>query len=239
MIRIITDFDGPIMDVSDRYYRVYQFCLEKIRHPTQPVLVLTKAEFWSLKRSQVPEQQIGMMSGLDEVQALAFAQLRRQTVHTLPYLIHDTPVPGALATLERLQQAGVELVTMTMRRTVELDAALNQYDLGRFFDPAYRYCLSNDYAKTNDIDDKTWLMGKALAELPPMKNTWMVGDTEADILSAQAHGIPIIAVLSGIRDRTQLAQHQPLHIAADLGEAVDLIFQTLALSETVSSLRIR
>jgi phosphoglycolate phosphatase-like HAD superfamily hydrolase len=239
MLRIITDFDGPIMDVSERYYRVYQFCLEKNRRPDQSIRVLTKAEFWNLKRSQVPEQQIGQMSGLDEVQAIAFARLRRQTVHTLPYLTYDTPVPGAIATLERLQQAGVELITMTMRRTLELDAALNQHHLARFFNPAYRYCLSNDHVKTNDVDDKTWLMGKALSELPPASSTWMIGDTEADILSAQAHQIPVIGVLSGIRNRTQLLQHQPFQIVNHLEEAVDLIFQILDSQIIVSHLRIK
>ncbi len=36
----------------------------------------------------------GEMSGLDEDQARKFAHLRRQTVHTLPYLVHDRPVVG-------------------------------------------------------------------------------------------------------------------------------------------------
>lgn len=83
--------------------------------------------------------------------------------------------------------------------------------------------------KTNDIDDKTWLMGKALAEMPPAQETWMVGDTEADILAAKAHQIPVIAVLSGIRNRDCLAAHGPDAIVADLGEAVDMVLQKSAL----------
>ena len=62
MIRLITDFDGPIIDVSKRYYRVYQECLEKSRYPDQPVKQLSKDEFWQLKRSRVPEKQIGILS---------------------------------------------------------------------------------------------------------------------------------------------------------------------------------
>jgi phosphoglycolate phosphatase-like HAD superfamily hydrolase len=229
MRRIITDFDGPIMDVSERYYRVYQFCLEQVRTVDQSIQPLTKAEFWRLKRSQVPEREIGQASGLDPEQARAFAHLRRQTVHTLPYLVYDTPVPGAVNTLERIQQAGIELATMTMRRTRELNAALTQYDLGRFFRVDRRYCLSDDHAKTNDVEDKTWLMGKALAELPPARTTWMIGDTEADILSAKAHGIPVIAVLSGIRNRDRLQQHQPDAIVANLSEALEIVLQEAKL----------
>lgn len=211
------------MDVSERYYRVYQFCLDQVRAAGQPVRLLTKAEFWQLKRSQVPEQDIGQQSGLDAEQAKAFARLRRQTVHTLPYLVYDAPVPGAVVALERIQQAGIELATMTMRRTRELDAALTQYDLGRFFHPARRYCLSDDHTKTSDVEDKTWLMGMALAELPTAQATWMIGDTEADILAAKTHGIPAIAVLSGIRNRDRLQMHHPDAIVSNLGEAVDVV----------------
>ncbi len=109
MIRLITDFDGPIIDVSERYYHVYKFCLEKTRRPDQPVQQLDKAEFWRLKRSRVPEKQIGIISGLDEELAQEFAQLRRQTVHTPPYFDYDCLAYGAVAALEKVQQAGVDL----------------------------------------------------------------------------------------------------------------------------------
>lgn len=211
------------MDVSERYYQVYQLCLWKVRRPGQPLTQLTKTEFWRLKRSQVPERQIGRMSGLSEDQTIEFAQLRRQMVHTLPFLVYDRPVPGAIETLERVHTKGIELVTMTMRRTQELEYAFSRYRLGQYFQRDRRYCLSNDYPKTNDVEDKTQLMGQALAELPPAVTTWMVGDTEADILSAKQHGIPVIAVLSGIRDRTQLTQHQPDWIVNNLAEATEVI----------------
>lgn len=225
MLRIITDFDGPIMDVSERYYTVYKFCLEKTRRPDQAVRVMDKQEFWSLKRSRTPERQIGEMSGLDADQTIEFAQLRRQTVHTIPNLAYDQPAPGAIAALEKIQQANTELVVMTMRRVSELQEAFTRCDLERFFPEKVRYCLENDYVKTKDIEDKPLLMKRALAELPPASEAWMIGDTEADIIAAKTHGVPVIAVLCGIRDRTQLEQYQPDHIVNNLSEAVDLIDQ--------------
>ncbi len=224
MLRIITDFDGPIMDVSERYYQVYQFCLSQISRPDQIIHQLPKSEFWRLKRAQVPERQIGQMSGLDDMQAAEFARLRRQTVHTRPYLNYDTPIAGATETLEQIQALGIDLLVMTMRRTSELEEAFSRCDLGRFFAPDRRYCLSEDYVKTTDVGDKPLLMQRAIAELPPAES-WMVGDTEADIAAAKTHGLKVVSVLSGIRDRTQLSQHQPDWVAADLGEAVDIILQ--------------
>ena len=40
MKRIIVDFDGPISDVSERYYQVYLLCLEKNRRHDQQVRIL-------------------------------------------------------------------------------------------------------------------------------------------------------------------------------------------------------
>lgn len=226
MLRLITDFDGPIMDVSERYYRVYQFCLQNIRYPQQSVRELSRSEFWQLKRSRVPEKQIALKSGLDDNQAQEFAQLRRKTVHTDTYFQYDSLIPGAVDTLLKIQQAGIDLAVMTMRRVRELDYALEKYELGNFFPENRRYCLSNDYVKTSDVEDKPFLMERALAELPPACDTWMVGDTEADIAAAKKYGIKVIAVESGIRDRTQLEIYQPDVIVEDLRTAVKLILES-------------
>jgi phosphoglycolate phosphatase-like HAD superfamily hydrolase len=225
MLRLITDFDGPIIDVSERYYRVYQFCLEKTRRPNQEVQELPKAEFWQLKRSRVPEKQIALNSGLDEAQAQEFAQLRRQTVHTEAYFNYDTLAPGAVDALLKIQQAGIDLAVMTMRRVRELDYAFKKHDLARFFPENRCYCLSNDYVKTRDIEDKPLLMARALKELPPATDIWMVGDTEADITAAKNYDIKVMAVECGIRDRTQLELYHPDLIVKDFSAAVDLVLK--------------
>ncbi len=223
MLRLITDFDGPIIDVSERYYQVYKYCLETSKHPGQSVKQLSKEQFWQLKRSRVLETQIGILSGLDEASAKSFSRLRRQTVHTPDYFSYDTLAPGAVAALEKVQEAGIDLAVMTMRRVKELDYAFNRYDLGRFFPLNRCYCLKNDQVKTRDIDDKPLLMERALIELPPAEATWMVGDTEADIIAAKNHNVKVMAVLCGIRDREQLKIYNPDLIVETLSEAVDLL----------------
>ncbi|MFN9174469.1 MAG: HAD family hydrolase [Synechocystis sp.] len=222
MLRLITDCDGPIMDVSERYYRVYCYCLDQIKEPEQPINRLSKADFWQRKRSKVPEIQIGLDSGLKATQVDSFALLRKQTVHTMPYLPYDLPLPGVEPVLQNILDRGIDLVIMTMRRVRELDEALDRNQLTDFFPGDRRYCLGNDYVKTGDTNDKPLLMERAMAELSPAESTWMVGDTEADILAAQRVGIPAIAVLSGIRDQEQLERYQPDFIVENLAAAVDL-----------------
>ncbi|MDF5723150.1 MAG: HAD family hydrolase [Rhizonema sp. PD37] len=223
MLRIITDFDGPIIDVSERYYRVYQYCLLETRRSNQEVQQLTKAEFWQLKRSRTPEKQIALISLLDETQAQDFAHLRRQTINTESYFEYDTLATGAVDALLKILEAGVDLAVMTMRRVRELDYAFKKFDLERFFPENRCYCLNNDYVKTRDIDDKPLLMARALSELPTASDTWMVGDTEADITAAKKHGIKAIAVECGIRDQAQLEIYNPDIIVKDLRFAVDFI----------------
>jgi phosphoglycolate phosphatase-like HAD superfamily hydrolase len=222
-MRIITDFDGPIMDLSDRYYHVYQLCLARLQQPEQSLKVLSKPEFWACKRAQITDRQIGLDSGLTAVQADEFQQLRNYHAHRLEYLHLDRVIPGAISALERIQAAGIELLVMTLRRKRELEPAFTRYDLARFFPPDCRYCLANNYLKQGDILDKTQLMTRALGELEPEPDTWMIGDTETDIIAAQRHQIRSIGILSGIRNRDRLAIHQPDLIVTDLAEAVDSI----------------
>jgi phosphoglycolate phosphatase-like HAD superfamily hydrolase len=68
-------------------------------------------------------------------------------------------------------------------------------------------------------------MAKAIKELPPATQIWMVGDTEADITAAKKHGVKMIGVETGIRDRTQLEIYQPDFILEDLKAAVNFINQ--------------
>jgi phosphoglycolate phosphatase-like HAD superfamily hydrolase len=223
-MRIITDFDGPIMDLADRYYHVYQLCLAQVKQPDQSIEILTKKEFWTYKRAKVSEQQVGIESGLTTAQAETFKQIRDRTAHQLEYLPLDRVIPGAIPALEQIQASEVELIVMTLRRTCELNVAFEQYNLDRFFPIDRRYCLGNDYHKQGDIKDKTQLMEQALIDLKPDPDTWMIGDTETDIIAAQTHGIKVIGVLSGIRDLDRLKQYQPDKIVDNLADAVDFIF---------------
>lgn len=220
--RIFTDFDGPIMDVSERYYQVYIYCLDKIRKPEQVVKTLSKSEFWELKRSQIPEKEIANLSGFeDDKQCVAFAHLRRATVHTNPYFAHDRLIDSAIPALEKAQQLGIDLAVMTMRRRRELEPVLDKYHLRRFFPSDRIFCLDDDYVKTVDTQDKPKLMKMAQANLPEVERQWMIGDTEADIIAAQTYDVPAIAVLSGIRNHSQLEKYKPNQIVANLISAIN------------------
>ncbi len=222
-MRIITDFDGVIVDLADRYYHMYLLRLDRVRLPGLSLRVLTKDEFWALKRQQIDDRDLALRSGLTGDRADTFVGLRDRNAHQLEYLHLDQLIPSAIDALEQIQSKGIELVLMTMRRTSELKVAFDRYNLGRFFPHPYCYCLSDSHHKQGDIQDKTNLMAQALIDLGPDEDTWMVGDTEADILAAQAHQIRVMGVLSGIRDENSLAQYRPNRIVLNLAAAVEII----------------
>ncbi len=222
--RLFTDFDGPIMDVSERYFRVYQFCLEKIKTPNQAITALSKTEFWELKRAKFLEAEIALKSGLNlPNQPQNFAKLRAETIHSQPFFEYDCLNIGAVSALETAQNFGIDLAIITMRRERELLPVLEKYDLQRFFPADRIFCLPDNYQKTQDIKDKPKLMTMAVSRLPNVARQWIVGDTEADITAGKNHDIDTIGVLSGIRNQAQLTKYQPQMIVANLEEAVKII----------------
>ena len=226
-IRLFSDFDGPLVDVSDRYYRVYCYCAGQLAEAGQPVSLLTKEQFWTLKRDRVSVEQIAIQTGFQGDRATEFARLRRELVHSDPYFGYDVIQPSAISALQQLREAGVELAVMTMRRVRELEPALERFGLAEFFPPHLRYCLPNDYIKQGDTRDKPKLMARALAELPTASRSWMVGDTEADMLAGSTHSITTIGVLSGIRNENQLSKYNPTAIVPTVAEATQIVFTEL------------
>lgn len=226
-IRLFSDFDGPLVDVSERYYRVYRFCIDQVAEAGQEVTPLSKSEFWTLKRARVPEERIALRTGFREDQTIPFARMRREYAHSHPYFKFDVIQPDAISALTQLRDAGVELAVMTMRRVRELEPALERFGLAEFFHPSRRYCLPNDYIKQGDTRDKPLLMAKALAQLPPAARSWMVGDTEADLEAGNIHNMPAVGLLCGIRDRQQLEKYNPSVILPTLSAATHYILEDL------------
>jgi phosphoglycolate phosphatase-like HAD superfamily hydrolase len=66
-------------------------------------------------------------------------------------------------------------------------------------------------------------MKLAQANLPEVQQQWMIGDTEADIIAAQTYDVPVIGVLSGIRNQAQLEKYKPNQILPNLLSSITKI----------------
>jgi phosphoglycolate phosphatase-like HAD superfamily hydrolase len=219
---IFCDFDGPIVDVSDRYYSTYQLGLATVRTAyrakgvTLPLHLLTKEQFWQMKQERTPDTEIALRSGLTGRQIDLFLKRVIQIVNQPSLLQHDQIQPGVKWALSLLHTQGVELVLVTLRCQEQATRMLQENGLDQLFSQIWG---SQDHrvAYANQAQHKTELLTQAMSCLASKGSpAWMIGDTEADILAGQATGIATIALTCGIRSRNYLQQFAPTHIHSDL-----------------------
>ena len=220
---LFCDFDGPIVDVSDRYHRTYRLGLARTRRyyrdQGQRVTLspLSKTQFWNLKQHRVPDAEIALRSGLQGEQIDYF---RNQVLHWVnhPALLRcDRVQPGVHWALSLLHHQHIRLVLVTLRAVDQVQDFLQRHQLQGYFSGIYG-TANDSFAYTNYAEVKTTLLRQALAESDRLPNQWyaMVGDTEADVWAAQAVNIPAIALTCGIRSHAYLQRLNPEHIENNL-----------------------
>lgn len=222
---VFCDFDGPIMDVSERYYSTYQLGLAdtqsfyQAQGVTLPIKMLGKEQFWQMKQDREPDVEIAMRSGLYQEQIDVFLQQVTKIVNQPALLQQDRLQPGVRWALALLRASGVQLVLVTLRCQTQAAQILQQYGLADLFSQIYG-TQDEHAAYQNYADLKTQLLAQAIAEqIAPEEHrpaAWMIGDTEADILAGQSLEVPTIALTCGIRSQRYLERFQPTHILSDL-----------------------
>jgi phosphoglycolate phosphatase len=223
---IFCDLDGPIVDVSDRYYATYQQGLADTQaaYGAQGInlnlQILSKQQFWQMKQNRVPDAEIAKSSGLSGEEIHIFLGCVSRIVNQ-PDLLHlDRIQPGVQWAIALLHSRGARLILVTLRPKNQATQLLQNYGLARLFT-----CICGTQIPAAAYHNYTALKTELLAEVveefdSSLGSAWMIGDTEADILAAQALGIPTIAVTCGIRSHYQLQKYQPNFILSDLIIAV-------------------
>lgn len=237
-LTVFCDFDGPIVDVSNRYYATYQLALEDTqafyqrKGVTLPIQTLQKQQFWQMKQDRVPDIEIAMRSGLQAEQIDFFLERVIEIVNQPALLNLDRLQPGVSWALALLHSQGARLVLVTLRCQEQATQILRNYGLTRLFSGIYG-TDDRDAAYHNYAEGKTQLLAKALAEQSAIAgrstSNWMIGDTEADLLAGQALSIPTIALTCGIRSRMYLKQFHPTRIHNDLLAAAHYLLESLKL----------
>jgi phosphoglycolate phosphatase len=228
---IFCDFDGPVVDVSDRYYSTYHLALadtaqfyressqglEDVRlHPN--LQVLSKEQFWEMKQNRIPDRQIARQSGLEENEIDFFIRRVVKIVNCPDLLQQDKIQTGASWALKLLHSQGFQLVLVTLRDRIEATQMLERHGLLRLFSGIYG-SDNSQAAYQNYTELKTQFLARAIAECDTeasRNGAWIVGDTEADILAGKAMQIRTLGVTCGIRSYHQLSQLQPTTIETDL-----------------------
>ncbi|NEO97796.1 MAG: HAD family hydrolase [Symploca sp. SIO2E9] len=242
-LTVFCDFDGPIVNVSNRYYATYKLSLSatQVSYQAQginlPIQMLSKKQFWEMKQNRVADVEIAMRSGLQGEQIDFFLGRVSEIVNQSFLLQKDRLQPGASRALALLHFRGVKLVLVTLRCQLQAAQILRNHGLTRLFVGIYG-TENHNAAYQNYAGVKTKLLKKALADQAktigyPL-SAWMVGDTEADLLAAQGLSIPTVALTCGIRSRFYLQQFQPTCIQSNLLAAAHYLLESRINSDLVS-----
>lgn len=231
-LTIFCDFDGPLVDVSDRYYHTYQLALAdtltyyQTRCPDLQLTCLSKDEFWQMKRDRTPDINIASRSGLRQEQIQYFLSQVQRIVNQPALLHQDCLQPDVQWALNLLQAQGAQLILVTLRCQQQAIEILKSYGLLQLFTDI-RGTKNFEAAYQNSSQHKTQLLSDILSGRPwdgvCPQSAWMIGDTEADILAGQAIGIPTIALTCGIRSQNYLEQYKPTQIHNSLLAAAEYL----------------
>jgi phosphoglycolate phosphatase len=234
-VTVFCDFDGPVVDVSDRYYSTYRLalsdtarfyrdfsCGNSIPDLHLKLPVLSKEQFWQMKQNRIPDPEIARKSGLTEEKIEYFLNRVVEIVNRADLLQQDKLQPGVSWALNFLRSQGMKIVLVTLRDRDEATSILEQHGLQKLFAGIYGMA-DNQSAYQNYAQLKTQLLEQAMFEhLGDRSNPsehWMIGDTEADILAGKAMGISTIGLTCGIRSYQQLSYLEPTSILKDLRAA--------------------
>ncbi len=230
---VFCDFDGPIADVSDRYYSTYQQALTATSAAYQPhaanglpIRLLTKTQFWQMKQTRVPDPVIADWSGLGGEQVDYFLGQVEGLVNQTHLLHQDRLQPGARDALLGFQSQGIRLVIVTLRHTAQVLQFLYDHDVATTISQIYGATEVNT-AYPNRIEHKIASLKAAIADQTRLgfstQTAWMIGDTEADICAGQTAGLSTLGLTCGIRSRQHLAAHAPTILADNLQRAAQLL----------------
>jgi phosphoglycolate phosphatase len=234
-LTVFCDFDGPIIDVSERYYQTYQLgladlqALHQARGETLPIHLLTKEQFWQMKQDRVPDLEIAMRSGLQPHQVDYFLQRVTEIVNQPALLHQDRLQPGVRWALSLLRSQGAKLILVTLRCQNQAIQILESYGLAGLF-TEIRGTSDRDAAYRNQAEQKTQLLAQVIGDrhlsASALESAVIIGDTEADVIAGQVAGISTVALTCGIRSATYLKRFQPDRIHQDLlSTAHYLIYQ--------------
>ncbi len=216
------DFDGPIIDVSDRYYRAYLESLKgtSINKPQ----ILTKEEFWELKRNRIPDFEIGLLSGLGVNDSKSSAEARKELSFKSEFLEQDKLFDDVYKTFEYLKSKKITFFIVTLRNKKHFNHAIKQFKLDKYLDDDFLFCVNDGHKIINDAQEKYILLVSAINKLDLLaQDTWLVGDTETDIHSGKlAKYGKVIGISRGIRSKEQLELLKPDFVVNNFSEVMSI-----------------
>lgn len=189
MVKIFIDFDGTLVDSSERLYRLFSDLV--------PQSSLTKMQYWDLKRSKVDHSNILQhFFHYSQKQVREFESMWLSKIELDSYLSLDKPYIGSGENLEKLAQIySLSLLTARQKKGTLLDQ-LKRFGWEGIFEDIL--VTEQKVSKSDLIKSTTF-----------SHNDWIVGDTGHDIATGQELDLHTAAVCNGFMSRESLIPYSP------------------------------
>lgn len=199
---IYIDLDGPILDVSQRYYVVHSLIMKKLKIKDNS----SKDKYWRLKRAR--HNLIIYNKSLSQELKREYRALWLRFIEQKKYLSYDKIRLYAKKTLNKLSKNNaLNLITVRQNKR-NLLWELKRFDLLKYF----AKILISSSIKAINAKAKLIMSNKRFSQ----KDSMIIGDTEVDIISGKKCKIKTVAVLCGIRNQKLLKALNPDIIVKDI-----------------------
>jgi phosphoglycolate phosphatase len=198
-LTIVFDLDGTLVDTAPDLVAAANHVLGHVGLPPVDAQTL---------RPYIGHGARVMIERATAVAKLSEAEHERLLERFLDYYsaniaVDSRPFEGAVDALERFKAAGAKLAVCTNKREGMSRLLLDALDLSRFFSAiAGRDTLANSKPHPGHLLGTIDLAGGDPARAV------MIGDSNVDIATAKAAGVPVIAVSFGYTD-TPIAEFEP------------------------------
>ncbi len=206
--QILFDLDGTLTDSGEGIMHCFELSLARFGLPIPSRQLLRECVGPPLRDSY---RRFGVSEEIMEEAVLAY----RDNYNAVGQF-ENFPYPGIEALLERLQKAGHRLYIATSKPEIMAVEILTRYDMAKYFD---RICGATVDGSRNT---KEAVIEYLLRQLPDRENLLMVGDTIYDVVGANAHKIPTIAVTWGYGNREEMQA-----AGATLVDTMDELFEEI------------
>ena len=209
---IFIDFDGTLVDIAPRHYRVYRKCVEKMGGTP-----LDRKKYWELKRDNISWNELLLISGLEINNRDDYLEFFIDRIESLEELYRDELFVDSLSALKKLSSNDNKLYLLSLRRNSDaLDKQIEKLGIECFFEEilsGHSDTKEGTLLKKADIIKQT---------IDNPEDSIIVGDTEADVAAAQQLNATSIALLSGIRSKKFLKSMEPDYLVDGIGDVANI-----------------
>ena len=177
---ILVDFDGTLMDTNDLIIKSWVHAIKEFTGKDADLDEVTKS-FGETIQLTMPR----LIPGIDVDTAIeSYRNFQFDN-----YLENIHPFDGSIATLETLKEKGYKLALVTSRLSRSTYAALEHFDLGKYFEVVI---TADDCTEHKPNPAPLMMALEDLGKKP--QNAMMIGDTKHDIGAAKAAEVVSVLV---------------------------------------------